>query len=742
MRLVLAATLLLIPLMAYAQEPAPPTSTSTTPAPARPPAPATATETVDVIAVTPLHGSGLPRTHLPANVQVIDARTAPGPVTDLGALLTQGLTTLQASEAQGGLFQPDVVFRGFSASPLLGASEGLAIYVDGVRANEPFGDVMNWDSLPPGALATVNVMPGSNPMFGLNALGGAISVRTRDGFSSRGGRLAMSAGAFGRVRGDGEVGGARGPWAGFLAGSWLDEQGWRDHSPSALRRAFGRGSWRGASTMVDVAATVASNDLSGNGTAPESLLEVDRSAVFTYPDRTDHDLVSVTGRADHLFAPTLRLEAMASVRDVRLRTLNGDAADDDAGLGEDAGLLNRSRTDSVAGSAMAQLVWTRPVKGRAQHATVGLSADLSDSGFALVSEFGTLTEDRQVIGTGVLDPEASVGLDARTRTLSVFASDTIDVTRRVHLTAAARVNWSSVVLRDRLGDDLDGDHAFARLNPAAGVTWDVTDRLNLFAGLSQASRVPTPVELTCADPDDPCRLPNAFVSDPPLDMPVARTLEAGARGHASRGSWSVAAFATQVRDDLIFVSSGRLRGTGHFENVARTRRHGIEAAGDWRIAGLTVSGSYAWQAATYGADLLVPSALHPDADGGALPVEEGDTLPGVPRHVGRAMLAARPVAALDLGVQWRAQSSQMLRGDEGNRLAPVPGFMTVDAQARWRLGRRLSLVAQLVNVFDAEYATFGTLGDAGILDEPYDDEFRFVSPGAPRAAWVGLEARF
>jgi iron complex outermembrane receptor protein len=749
MRIALAAMLVFLPALASAQVPPPP-SDPTAPGPPSRQAPR-ATETVDVVAVTPLHGSGVPRTHLPANVQVIDVRTAPGPVTDLAALLTQGLTTLQASEAQGGLFQPDVIFRGFTASPLLGASEGLAVYVDGMRVNEPFGDVMNWDALPPAALETINVMPGSNPLFGLNALGGAISARTRDGFSAPGGRVSLSGGSFGRARGDGELGGARGPWAGFMAGSWLDEQGWRDYSPSALRRVFGKGSWRGASTMAYVASTVASNDLTGNGTAPEALLADEPTAVFTHPDRTDHDLVAANGRVDHLFSPTLRLEAMASVRDTRLRTLNGDAADDDDDDGgheeeeeeeEGGGVLNRSRTDSLAGGLMAQLVWTAPLAGRTQHATFGVSVDAAESGFAFEAEDGVLTDAREVIGTGILDPEAAVGLDARTRTVSVFVSDTVDLTPRVHVTASARANWSSVVLRDRLGDDLNGDHAFARLNPSAGVTWDATDRLNLFAGVSQASRVPTPVELTCADPEDPCRLPNAFVSDPPLAMPVASTLEAGARGQAARGSWSLAAYATRVRDDLIFVSSGRLRGTGHFENIERTRRQGVEAAADWRVAGLTLSGSYAFQRATYGADLAVPSPLHPEADGGELAVADGDTLPGVPRHLARAMVAARPVSSLDVAVQWRAQSGQYLRGDEANLLDTIPGFMTVDAQARWRLGRRLSLVATLTNLFDTGYATFGTLGDAELLGEPYDDEFRFVSPGAPRAAWVGIDVRF
>jgi outer membrane receptor protein involved in Fe transport len=326
--------------------------------------------------------------------------------------------------------------------------------------------------------------------------------------------------------------------------------------------------------------------------------------------------------------------------------------------------------------------------------------------------------------------------------MSAFVSDTLDVAARLHVTASARVSHTDVRLRDQLGAALDGDHAFSRVNPAFGATWDATGAINLYASYAQSSRVPTPVELTCADPDDPCRLPNAFVSDPPLDQPVAGSWEAGVRGAGRQGSWSVAAFATRVNDDLIFVSSGRLRGSGHFENVARTRRRGLEASAEWRVGVVTMSGAYTHQVATFGVDLRVPSQFHPDADDTELQVRAGDLLPGIPVHVGRLGLSARLRGALDVSAVWRGQSGQFLRGDEANRLAPVPAFSVVDAQARWRLGRRLSLVAQGANLFDSGYATFGMLGDARLLGEAYEDEPRFVSPGAPRAAWVGVELGF
>lgn len=727
----------------------------TMPAPgSTPPAPPVE-ERVDVVAVTPLHGSGVPRLHLPANVQVLSGeRLWPGS-TDLAWTLAAGVGSLHVSEAQGGTFQPDLVFRGFGGSPLLGASEGLAVYLDGVRANEPFGDVLNWDALPPMSLESINVMPGSNPLFGLNALGGAISLRTRDGFTTTGTRLSALGGSFGRTRGEGDIGLYRGAWAGYLAASLLAENGWRDFSPSILRRGFGKASWRSAASRVEVSGVAAGNDMIGNGAAPVGLLDDDRAAVFTHPDRTDHDLTGVTLRADRFWSSTLRLEAMSYYRGTRLGTLNGDGDDDEEDDDEDEldeddapgeaefdGVLNRSRTRSRATGAMVQLVSTRPLGRRTNHLVTGIAGDRASSRFAFSAELGTLLPNRGVSGGGVFEDDDAVGLRTRTGTIAIFVTDTLDLTPALHVTGGARIHWSTVRLRDQIGTSLNGDHAFRRLNPSVGATWDVSRRVNVFGGFNQSSRVPTPVELTCADPEDPCRLPNAFVADPPLDMPVASTWEGGLRGAAGRGSWSLALFDTRVDDDLIFVSSGPRRGQGHFENVTRTRRRGVEADATWRVARLSLSSSYTWQRATYADAFTVPSQFHPEAQDQELAVSPGDLLPGVPAHVARLSVLARMTSRLDVATSVRAQGSQVYRGDEANRLPRLGGFAVLDLQARHRLGRRATLVAQVNNLLNQEYATFGVLGSADLLGESYDDEARFVSPAPPRAAWIGVELAF
>jgi outer membrane receptor protein involved in Fe transport len=727
------------------------------PAPNPPPPQPRFAQQVDVVAVTPIHGIGLPRLLVPANVQVFSIADLETPVQlDLASLLDMKAASVHRTDAQGGAFQPDIQFRGFTASPLLGASEGLAVYQDGVRINEAFGDTVNWDALPASAIAGVNVIPGSNPLFGLNALGGAMSIRTKDGFAFPGARASIAAGSFGRVQLDAEAGGHRGPLAWFAAGSLVDERGWRDVSPSTIRRFFGALTHRRNASTINLTATLASNDLTGNGAAPSTLLEVDRSAVFTHPDRTDDDLALVALTFQTPVFRTGVLDVVAYYRRSSIGTFNGDAADDDDDREaeeeadddhDDAeafdGVNNMSRTRGRTGGATVQISRASTLLGRPNHFVAGGGFDASSVGFDFAAEWAYLTDTRGTAGTGLFDDDALVDLGSRSLTTGAYATSTWSLADAFGVTASARANWTSVALRDRIGTALTGDHRFGRLNASAGVTYRIAGPLSAYASYSQSSRVPTPVELTCADPDDPCRLPNAFVSDPPLEQVVAGTWEGGVRGASGGASWSVTAFATAVNDDVIFVSSGTLRGEGHFENVDRTRRRGLEVTAAYSAANrVALSAAYTWQQAAFDSDLAIASMFHPEAIDAEIQVRPGDRLPAVPTHIAKLGFDAAVTQRLRVGASIRAHSSQLLRGDEANRLDPVAGYAVVDLQARQRLATRLAVVARVDNLFDARYHTFGVLGEADLLGEAFDDDVRFYSPGAPRAAWVGMEVRF
>jgi outer membrane receptor protein involved in Fe transport len=266
--------------------------------------------------------------------------------------------------------------------------------------------------------------------------------------------------------------------------------------------------------------------------------------------------------------------------------------------------------------------------------------------------------------------------------------------------------------------------------------------------------VPTPLELTCASETDPCRLPNGFISDPPLAPVVARTFEVGVRGRWKRPAttldYVVAAFRTTNADDILFISSGTVANRGYFANVGDTRRQGVEASviGRRRLAGgggrarLEWALHYTYLDARFLTAFTELSASHPDAVGGTIDVPAGARIPSVPAHIGKAAVTWFAGAGVSAGVDVIGQSSQFYRGDEANLLAPLAGFVVVNLRAAYQIARPVSLFAIASNLFDAHYGTFGVLGDATpVLGAGYSDP-RFVGPGAPRAAWLGVDVNY
>lgn len=222
---------------------------------------------LDVVAATPLPGTDLALDQIPGPVQTATARDVENTgALDLSDLLNKRLNGVHINENQENPFQPDVNYRGYTASPLLGTPEGISVYMDGVRQNQPFGDIVAWDLIPKIAIAEVALIPGSNPLFGLNTLGGAVSIQTKDGRSHPGTSLQLNGGSFGRRAGEFEHGGSNSKglsW--YVAGNLFREDGWRQLSPSEVRQAFGKLGWQRGKTSANLSFAYADNWLTGNG---------------------------------------------------------------------------------------------------------------------------------------------------------------------------------------------------------------------------------------------------------------------------------------------------------------------------------------------------------------------------------------------------------------------------------------------------------------------------------------------
>ncbi len=733
-------------------------------------------QSIDVISSTPLHGVEIERNRLPMNTTIAtDADIRQQQSLDLSSFLNQRFGSVFLNEAQNNPLQPDLYYRGFVASPLIGLPQGMSVYMDGVRINEPFGDTVNWSVIPESAIAGINLMSGSNPLFGLNTLGGALSVRTKNGFTHPGAEAELSGGAFGRWSTTASLGGSRDNLGYFVTGNYFEEDGWRDHSPSESKQLFGNLSWQGEAGSLDLTLSLSDSHLIGNGPLPVDLLEENRETIFTRPDITDQEASLLRLGGQRTVGENVILEGTLFYRNSKIDSLNGDDSDfeacadplnagfvcaEDDGAEEialdqngnpiadtdavDGATVNRSATDQDTLGFTLQSAILQPLAERENQLIVGVAADHSEVDFSSSTELGSLDNSRQALGSGIFVEESFTEVETETNNLSFYLTDTWSVSERLALTLSGRWNRTEIELRDQLGTALNGDHRFSRFNPAAGLTYDLTPGINLYGGYSESNRAPTAMELTCADPDDPCRLPNAFLSDPPLEQVVAKTWEAGLRGSRPGLSWHLGLFQTINRDDILFISAGALTNEGYFDNVGETRRRGIELS----LSGSLIDDRLDWFVnytrlqATFEENFNIASPNNPYAVGGEIAVASGDRLPGLPENLLKAGLTYQLTSKLSLGTDLQYSSSLVMRGDEANLDDEIDGYTVIDLRGEYQLNDRLRIFAKVENLFDTEYETFGLYGQADEVLGPAYDNPRFLSPGSPRAFYAGIRVSF
>ena len=791
---------------------------------------------IDVVEATPLPGTDLALDQIPAPVQTANAREIEETgALDLSALLNRRFSGVHINENQENPFQPDVNYRGYTASPLLGTPEGISVYLDGVRQNQPFGDIVAWDLIPKLAISEMALMPGSNPIFGLNTLGGAISIQTKDGFSQPGLALRISGGSFGRRAGELEYGGSNAKglnW--YVAGNLFREDGWRQFSPSEVRQTFGKLGWTRGKTVLFASFSYADNWLTGNGLQDSRLLAQNYSSVYSIPDITWNHSPAVNLSARHALTSNLTLSGNAYFRYIRADTTNGDINEESF----DESLYNLSRADIAAltaagysgfpttGNATTEPFpkWRCIAQGlendepiekctgiitntfdkqnnyglsgqlswlvRHNHFTAGAAWDRSSILFQQGSQFGYLNPDRITVtpinsfadgstnqdGTPV---DTRVNLHGTTNTFSLYATDTLTVGKALAFTLSGRYNRTSINNVDRLPLDptgargsLNGQYTFGRFNPAVGATYTPVRFASVYFSYSEASRAPTAIELGCADPTEPCNLPNALVSDPPLKQVVTRTLEAGVRNAGDNGNlrWSAGWFRGENYNDLLFVASQQT-GFGYFTNFGQTRREGAEVNLSGQLHHLVLGGNYTFLNATYQSPQIVDGGSNSANDGGLgldgnITVQPGGRIPQIPQNLLKAYVDYQPIKKLELDLDFIAAGRSFARGNENNQDQPdgvyypgpgfSPGYGVLNVGAHYQLQKRVQLFVQIDNVLNHRYYTAAQLGPT-----PFDNSGNFVArpfpavdgdypirtstffaPGAPIGAWGGIRVTF
>ena len=753
---------------------------STSPAPGAPPI---ALPPVEVIGATPLLGSGVDRDKVPAETHVLTDQ-------DIGrngypqALrgLNENVPGVTLDAAAGNPFQPNLLYHGFLASPLQGNPQGLAVYLNGARFNQPFGDTVNWDLIPDLAIDRIDVV-GSNPVFGLNALGGALSVRMKNGFTYQGGELDLLGGSFAHYQGNLQYGVQSGNVAAYVAATGLHEGGWRDLQSSNLGNFYGDLGWRGNRGEVHINVTAAQTRLNGPGTSPVDLLAVAPSAQFTAPNliTNKYTLVNLTGSYD--ITDTTSLQGLAYYTYLLQKVYNGNVpnlspCNDGSGFlcqapgvfgtdrngnpipdflnGGPYSDLDQQSTNTNGYGASLQVTNRDELFGHHNQLIAGFSFDGAQTLFSSSTQIGGLSlSDRVFAGPGITIDQADgsiapVRVGISDAYYGAFFTDTFDFTSELSGNVSGRYNLAQIDLNDQLGSTLTGNHTYSRFNPAGGLTYKILPGLTVYASYADANRAPTPAELTCSSAASPCSLANFFTGDPNLQQVVSHTIEAGLRSQlrpfeGATLSSTLAYYRSTLNNDILFVNSP-IQGRAFFQNVGTTLRQGVDVSAQLKTDRLLAWVAYSYIDATFQTGFTASSNNNPGADAnGNIQIQPGNHLPGIPANLGKLGVDYKVTDAWTIGGTGIAASGQYLFGDEANLTPKTPPYFVLNLHTSYQITQNLQLFGLIENAFNVKYYTFGTFSPTSsvfIAQAPGATNPRSYSPAAPIAGTVGIRVTF
>jgi iron complex outermembrane receptor protein len=763
-------------------------------------------ETVVVYGTLANSGIGQSRDKVPGQVQSFGASqmAAQGGGTILNALGADA-AGVSLSDTQGNAMFQDVRYHGFEASPLQGTAQGMAVYQNGVRLNEAFGDTVNWDAIPETAIQRMDLFS-NNPVYGLNAIGGGVNVVMKNGFTWNGAEASVQGGSYGHGMATAQYGVSDGNFGFYGSVEGVNDGGWRLQSDSKLGRVYADAGWQFGSSEVHVVASGSASGLGVVGPTPIELIRNSSAAIYTWPQTTQNRVGSLSVNDKTKLDDHWEIQASAYVRSLRQRHVDGNDGDfekcsnsssfanrlcleddafpapspktlafrnqfailDQAGnsipftTGAKYGTLDRSYTDSTSQGGTLQVTSNQPLFGLTNYFTAGGSIDHSAIGFqstsTLAREFPTfnVAVDATLPGSGsIIHTNGNLGyapanLGGTTNYYGLYAVDALDLTNELTLTGGFRVNAADISTRDRSGinAELTGTHGYGHVNPLAGITYKITDGITAYGGYSHSNRAPTPLELDCASPTTPCLLEGALVADPPLAQVVAQTYEAGLRGamaaEGGRLSWSASLFRTDSTNDIVSLAS-TIQGRGYFANVPLTRRQGVDLTAKFQADGWSTHISYSYLDATYQFNGTLASANNPSANAaGNVIVTPGKRIPINPANQFRAGGDWNILPSLSIGGDFLFTGSQYYDGDSGNQNRKLPSYWTVNLRADYDLAPGWQLFGIVNNVFDRHDATYGTYfsaSDTAGLVTPTLTDPRSVTLEQPISVQLGIKVK-
>ena len=528
----------------------------------------------------PTVGSGVPARVTVLNRKDLEANE-PRLLTDL--LVSQ--SGFSSYDDLGSSAKMSLASRGFFASPVVGLPQGISVFLDGVRQNEPDAAQVNFDLLPMEHLTRVELLSGTASLLGRNSLGGAINLVSNQGGGPTRGELEVSGGNYTTLGTDASVTGSlgQGKWSYYAGGGYDRENGWRQDTFSKQFNGFfnlGRLTERWGVRLQGYGARSRAETA---GSLPESVYRVNADSNLTTGDYEDLNNLQLA-LSGYTRAARSQLSASVYIRRHHAERFNVNQAADPDNIGKSnnrtLGANVDYRIDRQLGSGKLGLRFGGD--GSASRTAVELFADSTKFG-------GPSTQT-----TFVKSPTWDVG-----------AFGIADYTTGpVTFSAGARYDYVRIPFRNQLDGSRDTTSSYSRLSPRGGISLAASQNLTLYGSVGTSFRAPAVIELACADENEPCPLPFALGDDPPVKPVRAITYELGGKLIAGSTIFTASAYRTDVKDDIyLFASDTSISGSsieGFFGNLGKTRRAGLEFSAQTFLAGgHTLYANYAYTRATF-----------------------------------------------------------------------------------------------------------------------------------------------
>jgi len=727
---------------------------------------------------------------VPASVHVVsDREIANSRKFSVADALTRTAPGVIVNDLGGNPNFPEVDYRGFVASPYAGVPQGLAVFQNGVRISEMWGDTVNWDLIPSVAIDNVAIETG-NPLYGLNAIGGAIVLNMKNGFTWQGAELDLRGGSFNRRQGAFQYGRRLGDFAMYAAGEAAGDSGYRYFSGSQIKRFYGDIGWRGDNgAEVHANVTLGSNRFGASGPAPVEMVAANKQSTYTTPQTYKNQVMMFDLNGQVQANATTTLLGDIHYRGYNQARVDGNTTEFECEGGQafcttqdgaPTGIPNFFNTGNefIRGPALGAIdrTWTRintlgftgqvnntdKILGFPNKFTVGVNLEHGWTNFTANEELGIINSNFTVTGFNYFPHEPGAGispvkLGVSNYYLGAYALDSLELTERLTATGGLRYNRASVQMYDQAGVALNSTNVFDHINPMGGLTYKLTPQIAAYGSYSVANRAPTPLELGCSDPNRPCLIDAFLVSDPPLKQVTSNTIDLGVRGGfrpaeflpalaALPGAvqWSAGVFRTNAFNDILSIPSN-INGRGYFTNAGNSVRQGVELSMRYVDERLSAYVNYTLTDAYFNSQSWLGAPANPAALAVGSPsilVNPGATLPGIAPHRFKAGADYAVTPKWKIGGDLVYAAGSYLVGDWANQFGTLSPYALLNLRTSYDVTKALQLYALIENVTNTRARSFGTFFETDSINFVNYNNPKMVSVGPPTAFYAGMKWNF